>query len=429
MSRYGKKSWIISWCLYDFANSSYSAVIASVVFPVYYVKVIVGNEAHLGDLWWGRAIGLSMAFVALTSPFIGGLSDYKNLRKPIFILYTGVSVIATALLSILEPRMAAAGFLLIVLANIGMEGSLVFYNSYLKDITSPDYTGRVSAWGFAFGYVGSFSALLVSLPLVKAESFDIIWVFVACFFITFSLPAFINLPSDQSLRKQNADRDHTVNPNQSMIGVAVYTVKTFINLFRQKNIRRFLLAFFIYEDGVNTVIVFSSIFAASTLGFQSEQLVYLFLLVQVTAFIGAVVMSKPIDLWGPKKVIVLALILWCLVSVGSYFTYSKTAFFVIAAVAGLGLGTVQAASRALFASFIPHGKEAEYFGVYSMLGKTSSILGPMVFGSLSAFFNSQRPAVLSLSVFFIIGLFLILSVKEVVCETNAELHNNQNRGD
>lgn len=392
------KKHLISWTLFDFANSSYSAVIVAVVFPVYYATVIVGNDAGLGDLWWGRAISLSMAIVALTSPFLGGIADFGGLRKKFLFLYTAISVAAIAGLSCLNEGMVIEGFLLVVIANLGMEGGLVFYNSFLPRIAPPEYTGRVSAWGYMVGYAGSLIALLIALPLVKAGDFRIVWVMVALFFALFSLPAFLFLPGD---KRTDGSWTHA-----GAKGVR-YTMETLREIWRGKEARKFLISFLLYEDGVNTVIVFSSIFAATTLGFQAQELIVLYLLVQLTALLGSLVMAKPIDLWGPKKVVYLSLLLWTLVATLAFFVQTKSQFWGVALCAGLGLGTVQAASRALYTQFIPRGKEAEYFGVYSLVGKSSAILGPLAFGQISTAFGSQRPAILSIAVFFLAGMILL----------------------
>ncbi len=389
---------VLSWCLYDFANSSYSAVIAAVIFPVYYTTVIAGNETGLGDLWWGRAISLSMAVVALTSPFVGSIADLANLRKRLLITYTLLSVLAVSSLSFLQEGMYREGFLLITIANIGMEGALVFYNSYLPLIAPQDRQGRVSGWGFAIGYAGSIISLLLALLLIKQGYINLVWPMTALFFALFSVPLFINTPQDRAVEG-------------SIVGHALRgfrgAVETLKALLKNRPQRRFLLAYLIYEDGVNTVIVFSSIFAATTLKFQTGELITLYLIVQVTALVGAFVMARPIDTMGPKKVIMLSLLLWTTVSVSSYFVYDKGVFFIVACIAGLGLGTVQAASRAFFAQFIPYGKESEYFGVYSLVGKSSASLGPLVFGSLSAMYGSQRSAVVSVAVFFLLGMVVL----------------------
>jgi UMF1 family MFS transporter len=395
------KKHIISWTLFDFANSSYSAVIASVVFPVYYANTIVGNETGLGDLWWGRAISISMAIVALSSPFLGGIADYGGFKKRFLFFYTALSVVAIASFSILEKGMTLEGFLLIIAANLGMEGGLVFYNSFLPRIAPQEYQGRVSAWGFGVGYAGSIISLLFALPLISAGRFKATWLMVAVFFGLCSTPAFVFLPKDVK--------------SDSLISSGIkglrYTLTTLKEIWRKREPRKFLISYLIYEDGVNTVIVFSSIFAATTLGFSPGELITLYLIVQSTALLGAFFMARPIDLWGPKRIVIVSLIMWTSVAIIAFFVQTKTQFWLLASFAGLGLGTVQAATRAFYSQFILEGREAEYFGIYSLVGKSSAILGPLIFGQLSTTFRSQRPAILSIAAFFLIGMIILMAVK------------------
>jgi len=393
---------ILSWCLFDFANSSYSAVIAAVIFPVYYANVIVGNEAGQGDLWWGRAISLSMAVVAISSPFLGGIADYAKIRKRLLGFFTCLCIFSVASLYFLQQGMILEGFLLIVAANIGLEGGLVFYNSYLPDIAKNSHQGRVSAWGYGTGYAGSIISLIIVLLLINKGFTNLTWPVIALFFGFFSLPAFIFLPKDV----QREIRIFT-----SAKAGFKQTLERFKRMWSNKEQRRFLIAYLIYEDGVNTVIVFSSIFAATTLMFKAEELVIMYLVVQTTALIGAFLMARPTDYWGPKKVVIASLALWCIVTLSAFFVQEKSHFFVIASIAGLGLGTVQSASRAFYAQFIPKGQEAEYFGVYALVGKSSAIMGPLIFGYLSSAFGSQRPAILSVALFFIAGFFIVRSAK------------------
>jgi MFS transporter, UMF1 family len=393
---------VLSWCLFDFANSSYSAVIAAVVFQVYYINVIVGNAGSKGDLWWGRAISFSMLAVSLSSPFLGGIADFAGSRKRLLVVYTITCVAAIACFTLLTPGAALFGFILIALANIGMEGGLVFYNSFLPQIAPAEYQGRVSGWGFTIGYAGSIAALLIALPLAKTGRFELIWLMVAVFFAIFSLPAFLYLPKDSPTG---------VTASQAGIRGIRNALTTLKEIWSRKEPRKFLLSYLIYEDGVNTVIVFSSSLAATTFAFGQGELIGLYLVVQVTALIGAFLLSKPTDTWGPKKVVTLSLLLWSLVAVSAFFVQGKAHFWAIACTAGLGLGSVQAGTRAFYTQFIPRGKEAEYFGVYSLVGKSSAVIGPLVFGQVSAAFGSQRPAILSIAAFFIIGLVLLRRVQ------------------
>ncbi len=401
LARTVDKKQILSWCLFDFANSSYSAVIAAVIFPVYYAGVIVGNSSGEGDLWWGRAISLSMLFIALSSPFLGGIADYAGLQKRLLAFYTAICVVALTGLTLLTPGAVIAGFILIVFANIGMEGGLVFYNSFLPRIAPAEYHGRVSGWGFSVGYAGSIASLLIALPLVKSGQYGLTWIATAVFFALFSLPAFLFLPRDT-----RADIT-ALQAGTRGVEQAWTTIKA---LWKRREPRKFLIAYLLYEDGVNTVIVFSSIFAATTLHFGMGELVGLYITVQFTALIGAFVLAKPTDTWGPKKIVMLSLVLWTLVAVIAYFVQTKPQFWAVACTAGLGLGTVQAGTRAFYTQFVPMGSEAEYFGVYSLVGKSSAILGPLVFGFVSSTFGSQRPAILSIALFFVIGLVLLSRV-------------------
>lgn len=385
---------ILAWCLFDFANSAYSAVIVATVFGIYYVSQIVGNERGLGDLWWGRAISVSLVGVVLTGPLLGALADGAGLRKRFFIAFTLLCVACIALFTTLEPGMVVRGFALMALANFGFESAQIYYNAYLPDIAPPDRLGTVSGLGFGIGYLGSIVGLIVALPLVNARQFDLLWLLVAGFFAVFAIPAFAALPADRP------HRETTFN-----IGRIVRHV------LAHRELRRFLLAYFVYFDGVETVIVFSGIFAVTTLKFTTPEVIKLFLAVQFSALLGALILARPTDRWGAKRVITLTLLLWIAVTVSVTFAQTKATFVAVAVMAGLGLGSIQAASRALMASLIPPGKEAELFGFYALCGKSSSVLGPLVFGAVSYVLGGdQRTAVASVGLFFVVGLVLLQRV-------------------
>ena len=389
------------WALYDFANSVYPAVITATVFSVYFTTQVVGNETGLGDVWWGRALSVSMLFVALSSPPLGSIADRAGIRKKMLFFYTYLCVASVALFTTIEPGMILWGWALVVVANIGFEGALVYYNAYLPDIAPRERQGLVSGIGFGVGYAGSAVGLLIALPFVTRERFDLTWLAVAGFFALFSLPIFLGLPADR-----RGDR--------TIIRAAIEGITGFKRLvadvLKLRDMRRFLIAFFVYIDGVNTTIYFSAIFAATTLGSTPKELIYLFLVVQVSALGGSFALAKPTDIWGPKRVISLTLILWTTITFMAYFVDSKTVFFVIAVLAGTGLGAVQAASRAFMTTLIPKGKEAEMFGFYAFCGKSSSVIGPLVFGEISHALN-QRAAILSVATFFLVGLVLLQRVK------------------
>src|SRR5574341_9816 len=229
-------------------------------------------------------------------------------------------------------------FVLAVLANIGFEGGMVYYNAYLPEIAPAERRGEVSGLGYGIGYAGSAVSLLVAMPLVNRGRFDLTWIMVALFFIAFSVPLFRAMPAD-------------VPRGGSARGAAAEGFTHFWRIMgdvlRRPELRRFLAAFFIYIDGVETTIFFASIYAAKTLGFSNKELGVMFLLVQVSALAGAFALAKPTDRWGPKRVITLSLAVWVGVSLAAALIQTKAAFFAVAMVAGTQLGTVQSASRAL----------------------------------------------------------------------------------
>ena len=395
---------VAAWTLYDLAGSIYSAVIVAAVFNVYFVDFIVGNEDGRGDQVWGWVGSLSVAIVAVSSPLLGSIADRAGVRKRLMVLYTLLGVGAVAFFPMLKPGMVWAGFALAVLANVGFEGSLVFYNAYLPDIAPKSHQGRVSGWGFGLGYAGSAIGLMAAYPLVLAQRFDLLWIFVAGWWLVFSLPAFAVLPEARG-------------QGDSVREAAIRGLTDFRRILREvlaeRELRRFLLAFFFYIDGVLTVIWFAAIFAVETLRFEQSEAIILFLVVQISALIGSLAMARPTDVLGPKRVISAMLVLWSSVAVSAYFITSKPMFFALAVIAGVGLGSIQAASRSFMSALVPAGKEAEMFGFYAFCGKSSSILGPLVFGTISRVTGgNQRLAVVAIAAFFIVGGLLLRRVTD-----------------
>jgi UMF1 family MFS transporter len=227
---------------------------------------------------------------------------------------------------------------------------------------------------------------------------------VAAFFAVFSIPTFLFLPKDRSGGQTVA---------RAAIDGFIGLERIVREVLQQRELRRFLIAFFFYIDGVLTVILMAAVVAEKTFGFDAQELVFLFLTVQISALIGALGLAKPTDRWGGKRIITLTLILWTSIVVWTFFAYSKTTFFIIAVLAGTGLGAVQAASRSLMAALIPKGKEAEMFGFYAFCGKSSSVLGPLVFGWVTyAQGGNQRPGMIAIAAFFIVGLILLQRVRD-----------------
>jgi UMF1 family MFS transporter len=374
-------------------------VILATIYAAYYAQAVVGNARGEGDLWWGRVVSVSMLLVAASSPFLGSIADRAGLRRPFLIGFTALAVLATALMATVEPGMVIRGFVLGVLGNVGFEAALVYYNAYLPALAPREYQGRVSAWGFAVGYAGSVVALLLALPSVRAEAYGMAFLTTAALFAVFSLPAFAWLPAEGPRRMPALAAARQ--------GVAE-VIATTRHILRAPALRRFLAAYLVYEDGVNTVVVFSAVFAAQTLGFPMTHLVTLYLVVQVSALLGALAWSWPTDRLGPRRVLMITLVQWIAVVVAAYFVQTRGQFWVLAVVAGTGLGAVQAASRTLLATLVPRGREAELFGFYALCGKSAAILGPLVFGTIShAAGGNQRAGILAVGLFFLGGLLLL----------------------
>lgn len=395
-----------AWALYDFANSVFPAVMTTAVFPLYYVGVVVGGEGGAGESWWGNALSLSALIVALTSPLLGAIADRGGSRKKFMFGYAAMCVAAVALMTTLQSGMALWGFVLFVVANVGFEGANVFYNAYLPDIAPPEKRGSVSGLGFGVGYLGSALGLIMVLPFVG--NFPVIWLLVAGFFAVFALPALFFLPPDEPTGVGVAEAARWgVTHFRAIVG----------EVWANAELRKFLLAFFFYIDGVLTIIAMAGIVAQETFGFDQNGVVILFLVVQFSALAGAFALSKPTDVFGPKKVLSAVLFLWISVGVAAFFVRSPTIFYALAVSAGLGLGSLQSASRALMASLVPEGKEAEMFGFYALCGRASSIIGPALFGwtTLVAGGN-QRPGFLVLTALFVLGLVLLQRVRDPVAE-------------
>ncbi|NHQ61233.1 MFS transporter [Chlorobium sp. BLA1] len=401
---------VFSWLLFDFANTSFSVMMVTFAFPLYFKNVICAGEPS-GDALWGFSVSLSMLLVALISPVLGAAADYSGKRKRFLFVFTLTSVVATALLFFSGPGTALSAAALFILANMGFEGGLVFYDAYLKELASDKSLGRVSGYGFAMGYLGALSILLLMKPLLSggivlsnASNIRQSFLWVALFFALFATPLFLTL--------RDGKREVHSPLSLAAIGRSVkevqYTVRHIMNY---PDLARFLLAYFFYNDAILTVIAFSSIYAQNTFGFTTGELIVFFMLVQTTAIAGSVVFGFVTDRIGPKRTIVITLFIWFAVVLLAILSDSKELFFYTGMLAGLSMGSSQAASRSMMARLTPAEHVTEFFGFYDgTFGKASAIAGPLVFGLVSAQAGSQRVALGSLLLFFLTGLLLMTRV-------------------
>ena len=423
MSTKGRKLDIVSWCLYDFANSAYPTLIVTVAYSVYFKNIVAGGVEN-SDFLWGISLSAAMLITSLLAPPLSTVADRSGSRKRLLLIFAGVCVTATLLLSLVKAGMVLAGMILFIIATIGFEGSLIFYNAFLPEIATPANQGRISGWGWGVGYLGGLLCLVLvkpfldggfspeNLPLFRAS-----FAAVAIFYAVFTLPLVLWLREARTPAPLQANGGAV--PSADGLGLlsnaaaAFRTLwETFRVLRRSGGALRFLFAFFLYNDGIVTVISFSSIYAVSTLGFSMGETLQLFIAVQISAGAGALALGYLADAWGERRTILLTLANWCIVVIAAYFTETKGVFFAVSILAGFSLGSCQAASRSLMARFIPPGGATQTYAFYGLCGKMSSVMGPLVFGAVSWATGSQRVAILSILVFFLAGGGLLWSVRE-----------------
>ena len=409
---------VFAWTLFDFGNTAFSVIVVTVIYSRYFTTHVSGGQRWL----WGLAVSLSMLCAAVLSPPLGAAADYSHNRKRFLFFFTLVCIVCTALLFFVQEGMIFLGIILFILANIGFEGGLVFYDAFLPGITVKSSYGRISGYGFAMGYLGALAVLLiVNLILPESSNPDYLYfvrlsyIIAAGFFLFFSLPLFFVVPEHQ-YSKGKHDHYFIVGFQQAK--------KTFRSLFITReypNIARFLIAFFIYNDGILTVIAFAAIFAEQILHMTDEDIIIFFAIVQTSAVLGSLIFGFITDKIGPRKTILITLAIWIAISVGAYFVDSITIFYIVALGAGVAIGSSQSASRSFMALLTPKEREAEFFGFYDGLcGKASAVVGPLIYGIISDLTN-ERFAALAISLFFIAGLIILRKVEEPVREMNPQI--------
>ena len=405
---------IFSWALFDFAHTAFYVLILTVGYPLYF-KEIVAQSSKQGDFLWGSAFSISMFVVAIFSPILGAVADYGAGKKRFLGIFTTICVLATSSLFFVHSGMVLFGMTLLIISNIGFEAGLVFYDAFLPEITTVRSYGRVSGYGFALGYVGSLVSLAVVFPLYASGfgadnlfNIRISFIIAAAFFFVFSLPLFFFLP----------DKQRTGSLKRDFIKIGYARLRTTYQQFpRYRNIARFLISYFIYIDGVNTIIVFSSIFARETLKMDLSEIVIYFAMVQTSAIFGSILFGIVADHTTHKRTLSITLLLWLSIVAMAFFIQDKWMFYGLGVLAGLALGSSQSTSRGMMSIITPQEKKTEFFGFYSFFGKASAVLGPVVFGFVSSFLN-QRFAILSIGFFLLTGLILLQRVEERATESS-----------
>lgn len=417
------KGQIFVWTLFDFANTSFSIVVVTFLYAVYF-KDVIAKGLPEGDLYWSIATSLSMIITAMISPVMGAISDFSAGKKRFLLFFTIMCIISTCFLFFLKRGDIIEGILLFTLANIGFEAGLVFYDSFLPEITQEKNYGRVSGYGFGMGYLGSLVTLGLCFPFISNNQIKETFILAAIFFLVFSLPLFFFLNDS---RKFVGEKVNYLKVGFSRVSFTITHLK------RYKNLALFLLAFFFYIEGVNTVIFFSGNYASTTLNFSLQDLIIFFIIVQSTAILGSILFGIISDTTGQKKALVFSLLIWIATMIFAYFTSKpdnflvrkiseffstnndesmKIAFYMVGLLAGSVMGATQSTSRSLMSKLTPMDKKTEFFGFYSLFGKSSAVLGPLAFGLVSYLTGNQRYSILSICIFFVIGLFILRFVQD-----------------
>ena len=413
---------LFGWCLYDWANSAFPAVITTFVFAAYFTKAIATDEIT-GTSQWGYAISLSALAVAILGPFFGAIADHGGRRKPWIGAFTVLCVAASAALWLARPD---AGFVMLALVLVGIgnfafEMGMVFYNAMLPGLAPKGRMGRLSGLGWGLGYAGGLVCLALALVALveaevpvfgldkdEAEHLRATGPLVAVWIAVFAVPFFLWTP----------DRKGPLSPGGGSALEAVRLgIRTLIETLRRvreyDSIWRYLLARMIYTDGLNTLFAFGGIYAVGTFGMDFSELIVFGIAMNVTAGLGAVVFAW-IDNWvWPKRVIQISVTMLGILGAALVVVESKAMFWTFALPLGVFVGPAQAASRSLMGHLAPAELRTEMFGLYAFSGKATAFMGPALLAWMTTAFESQRAGMATILVFFVVGLALLTPVPDI----------------
>ena len=420
----------LAWYLYDFGNSAYAAVVLLAVYSAYFQGAIVGGAA--GSRLWGLAVGIAMLVVAITSPVLGAIADYSGAKKKFLAFYTAMTCLFTAALFFAEPGRVAIGMIFFILAEIGYRSAQVFYNGLLPEIAAPEEMGRVSGNGWAIGNVGGILSLILVLPLIVLQQQGVIrlegtlvvrltLVITAVFFAIAAIPIFIWLPERAQGRP--------LPPGENYLSVAIKQLRhTIRTAGRFKEFLKFMLAFLIYNDGVIMALNFAAIIGAVLFGLDQQGLIIFIIIVHVANVFGAYIFGVWMDKIGGKGSLMISILMMIVTVIWLYFNQTQNGFFMIGVLAGVAMAGLQSVSRSMVAVFSPPGQGAEFYGFFAVAGRTSSFIGPTIYGIVAyraalwyqangqtavlAEQSGQRMAILSIAIFFVVGLILLSFVNE-----------------
>ncbi len=412
-----------AWYWYDFGNSAYAAVVLLAVYSAYFKGQVVGGSE--GTRLWGLSVGIAMLVVAVISPILGALADHTGSKKKFLLFFTTISIIFTAALFFVLPGDIIMGMVFFILAEIGYRAAQVFYNALLPEIASPEEIGKVSGNGWAIGSLGGIVCLIIVLAMIMLIGGDFIvrvsFLITAGFYLAATLPTILWLRERAEPQK--------INRGESFLRISFTRLgNTFRAVKSYKEFIKFIVAFLIFNDGIMMTMDFAAIIGAVLFGMEQQELIIFMIIVQITSVAGAYLFGNLSVRLSSKKSLIISLVLMILAVLALLVVESIQIFYLIGAVAGFALTGVQSVSRTMTGQFAPEGKSAEFFGFFEVGGRTSSFIGPTVYGLLAAeaalFYGGRgydaltaeqmglRLAVISIAIFLAVGLLVLLNVKQ-----------------
>ncbi len=410
-----------AWCLYDWASSAFSTVIITFVFSVYFARGIIGDETT-GSAIWAYLIAISGFFVAILGPVLGAVADHYGARKRWLVFFSVLCILATASLwfGLPDPSLYNIIFvaLLVIVANIGFELSLVFSNAMLPYIAPQNMLGRLSGWAWGLGYMGGLVCLVLvlcgliglgdappwlSLPREASEHVRAAAPLAALWFLVFMAPLLLF----------THDVARTGLSLRQAIGKGLGQLKDTIKNIRQHaNLARFLIASALYRDGLNTLFAVGGLYAAGTFGMDFQEILIFAIGLNVTAGVGAMLFGFVDDYIGSKRTIMIALTALIILGGAIILVEDKTLFMILALALGVFIGPAQAASRTLAARLTPLDMAGQTYGLYAFTGKSIAFFGPLAFGLVTSLFGSQRAGMTTILFFWVAGIALLMKVRE-----------------
>lgn len=396
-----KKREIFGWCCFDFANSAFTTVIITVVYAVYFQSVVAGG-AQWASAAWGWTLSLSQMVVILFSPVVGAIADVKACKKTFLMITTIVCSVATAGLFFVGQGEIALAIGLVAVANLAFSFSENLCAGFLPEISTPATAGKISGYGWSFGYFGGLLSLVLALVILQVMKAPANWTFLmtGVFFMTAALPTLI-------LLKERAV------PRPLPQGESLWRASWRENAASLRSLKsggplgKFFIALTLFTAGLMSVVAFASVYATKVIKMEQTEIIGLFVVLQLAGVAGAFGFGFLQDKKGPKLSLILSLLLWIVVCVWGALCQTKMEFYGIGVLAGVAMGSLQSAGRAVVATFTPEGKSGEYFGYWGFFTKLAAVIGPPVFGMVASLLG-DRVAIGVNALFFIAGLLVLL---------------------